>query len=77
MHVVSLCFRYFICFIDMFQMFHKDVAKVDRDVAYVTMVVHICCKLMFQCFICFFRRMLQVCLIWMLHMFYNGFEVFL
>ena len=39
-----------------------NVVKVDRDVAYVAMVVHVCCKLLFQGFICFFRRMLQVCL---------------
>jgi hypothetical protein len=28
----------------MFQVFHMDVVKVDWDVAYVTMVVHVCCK---------------------------------
>jgi hypothetical protein len=32
--------------------------KVDRDIAYVAMAIHICSK----CFICFFRRMLQMCL---------------
>jgi hypothetical protein len=42
--------------------FHTDVAKADRDVAYVTMVVYICCKLLFLKFHPFFRRMLQVCL---------------
>ena len=72
-------------------MFHADVAKVDRDVAFyngctrmlqasvpnissvfidvcrkcvyldVAYVLHICCK----------------CFIWMLHMFYNGFQMFL
>ena len=31
-------------------MFHTDVAKVDRDVAYVAMVVHIYCKLLFSMF---------------------------
>ena len=31
----------------MFQFFHADVAKVDQDVAYVAMVVHVCYKLMF------------------------------
>ena len=31
-----------------------DIAKVDRDVAYVAMVVHICCKLPFPMFhLCF------------------------
>jgi hypothetical protein len=34
--------------------FRADVAKVDRDVAYVA---NVC----FQCFICFSRHMLQAC----------------
>jgi hypothetical protein len=66
--VASLCCK------RMFQVFHVDVAKLDRDVAYVASV---CSK----CFICF-RRMLHVfylgvmfhtlcckCFIRMLHMF--------
>jgi hypothetical protein len=32
-----------------------DVAKVDRDIAHVVMVIHVC----FKCFICS-RRLLQV-----------------
>jgi glycerol-3-phosphate acyltransferase PlsY len=32
-----------------------DVAKVDRDVAYVTMVVHVCCKHLFPMFYLFFQ----------------------
>ena len=45
-------------------MFHKDISKVDRNVAYVAMVVHVC---MLQTSVrnvssIFFRRMLQVCL---------------
>jgi hypothetical protein len=47
-----------VCFVGMLQGFHMDVAKVDRDVAYVAMVVHICCKLLFPIFHLFFRRML-------------------
>jgi hypothetical protein len=35
--------------------FHVDVAKVDRDVAYVAMVVHVCCKLLFPMFLLFFH----------------------
>ena len=35
-----VCFNYFICL----QMFHMDVAKIDRDVANVAIVVHDCCK---------------------------------
>jgi hypothetical protein len=31
-------------FIGMFQVFNMDVAKVDRYVAYVAMVVHVYCK---------------------------------
>ena len=68
-----------------------DVAKVDRDVAYVGMVVHVCCKLLFSMFYLFFRHMLQVCLsaccicfTHMLQVFYltvayvcNGFKVLL
>jgi len=53
MHVASVhlkCFRYFR---GMFQVFHTDVAKVDRDVPYVAMVVHVCCKRLSQCFSCF------------------------
>jgi hypothetical protein len=43
-------------------MFYTDVAKVDQDVAYVAMVVHICCKSMSPMFHLFFKRMLQACL---------------
>jgi hypothetical protein len=32
------------------QVFYMDIAKVDRDVAYVAMVVHVCCKFMFSMF---------------------------
>jgi hypothetical protein len=39
-----------------------DVAKVDWDVTYVAMVVHVCCKHLFPMFHLFFRLMLQVCL---------------
>ena len=35
-----------------------DVAKVDRDVAYVAMVVHLCCKRLFPMFHLF---LLDVC----------------
>ena len=34
----------------MLSMFRMDVVKVDRDVAYVAMVVHLCCKHMFLMF---------------------------
>jgi hypothetical protein len=54
MHVVSVCFKYFI---GMLQVFH-----IDRDVAYVAMVVHVCYKFLFPMFHLFFGRVLQVCL---------------
>jgi hypothetical protein len=50
--------------------FHIDVAKVDQDVVYVAMAIYACCKGVFQIFYLFFRSMLQVCLFWMLRMFY-------
>jgi hypothetical protein len=43
-HVASVCFKCFICLIGMLQGFRMDVAKVDRNVTYVAMVVHVCCK---------------------------------
>jgi hypothetical protein len=39
----------------MLQVFHTDVVKVDRDVAYVAMVVHVCCKILFSMFHLFFQ----------------------
>jgi hypothetical protein len=47
------------CFRDMLQVFRMDVAKVDWNVTYVAMAVHVCCT---PIFISFFRHMLQVCL---------------
>jgi hypothetical protein len=35
-------------------MFHMRVAKVNRDVAYVVMVVYVCCKFLFLMFYMFF-----------------------
>jgi hypothetical protein len=49
-------------------MFHKDVIKVDRDVA---MVVHICSKLLFLMFCLFFHMYVASVFIWMLHMFHT------
>jgi hypothetical protein len=53
-HVASVCFKCFRFFSGTLQVFHIDVAKVDRDVAYVAMVVHVCCKLLFAMFYLFF-----------------------
>jgi hypothetical protein len=84
---VSKCFR---CFRGMLQVFQMDIAKVDRDVAYVAMVVHVCCKSLFLMFHLCFGRVLQVslsgcyiCFTLMLQVFYldvtyvcNGFQAF-
>jgi hypothetical protein len=61
----SVHFKCFRCFRGMLQVFYKDVAKVNRDVAYVAMVVHCCIYLQWfsnvlRCFCKCFRRMLQV-----------------
>jgi hypothetical protein len=48
-----------------------DVVKVDHDVAYVAMVIHLCCKrLSPNVSSVFFKHMFQVCFIQMLHMFH-------
>jgi hypothetical protein len=57
-HVARVCFKYFRCFRGMFQVFQTDVAKIDQDVAYVAMVVHLRCKLLFPMFHLFF---LDIC----------------
>jgi hypothetical protein len=85
----ACCNVYFNCFRGMLQVFRMDVAKVDRDVAYVAMAMPSCCKRLFQMFYLFFRRMLQAfylnvayvasVFIWMLHMLamtFNCFQVF-
>jgi hypothetical protein len=56
---VSSVFRCFVC---MFQVFHADVAKVNRDVAYVAVIIHICCKVYVPNVSFVFQHMLQVCL---------------
>jgi hypothetical protein len=74
----------------MLQVFHINVANVDRDVAYVVMVIHICCKRMSLMFHQFFQTYVASVFISMLHMFSqtcvfyldivyvcNGFQVFL
>jgi hypothetical protein len=61
-HVARVCLKCFRCFRGLLQLFHMYVAKVDQDIAYVAMVVYICCKLLFLMFHLFFKRMLHVCL---------------
>ena len=65
----ALCFKCFICFIGMLQKFHMDVAKVDRDVAYVASVSEACCKSLFKMFHLFqTKRFLSGCCICFTHM---------
>jgi hypothetical protein len=74
----------------MLQVFRLDVAKVDRDVAYVAMAIHVCFKCMFQMFHLFFYMFIAsvssrccICFTRMLQLFYldvayvcNGFQEF-
>jgi hypothetical protein len=55
----------------MLQAFYVDIAKVDRDLAYVAMVVHICCKLLFSMFQLFLQTYLPSVFVWMFNMFYT------
>ena len=48
-----------------------DVEKVDRDVAYVAMAIHVCCKRLFQMFHLFFQMYVAYVFIWLLHMFHT------
>jgi hypothetical protein len=68
MHVASVHFK---CFRGMLQVFHTDVAKVDWDVAYVTMVVHVCCKRLSPIFHLFFQIYVANVFLCMLHMFHT------
>ena len=58
-------------------MFHMDVVKVDQDAAYVAIVVHVCAKVCYQCFICVFQMHVAsvlygccICFTHTLHVFY-------
>jgi hypothetical protein len=48
-----------------------DIAKVDWSVAYVAMIVHLCCKYVFPMFHLFFHMYVVSVFIWMLHMFHT------
>ena len=61
----------------MLQVFHLDVAKVCRDVAHVTMAIHVCLKCLFQMFYLFFEMYVTsvlseccICFTRMLQVFY-------
>jgi hypothetical protein len=89
-HVVSLCFKCFRCFIQMLQVFHLDVAKIDRDIAHVSMTIHVCFKCKFQMLHLFFQTFAAnvlfgccICFTRTLQVFYlgvayvcNGFQLF-
>jgi hypothetical protein len=55
----------------MLQVFYMNVVKVDRDIAYVTMVVHGCCKLLFPMLHLFFQTHVTSVFIWILHLFHT------
>ena len=55
----------------MLQVFHMDVAKIDRDVVHVAIVVQLCCKRPFQMFHLLFQTYVPSVLIWMLYMFHT------
>ena len=62
-HVASYVFKCFRCFRDMLQMFHMDLAKVDRAVA---SILEACYKILFKNV----SSVVISVLIWMLHIFY-------
>jgi hypothetical protein len=64
-HVARVCFK---CFKGILQVFQMDVKKVDRNVAYVAIVVHVCCKRLFIMFHLFFLMYLSGCCICFTHM---------
>ena len=70
-YVTSVCFNCLRYFRGMLHVFYMDVSKMDRDVAHVTMVAHVCCKRLFKMFHLFFQTYVVSVFIWMLHMFYT------
>jgi hypothetical protein len=69
--VANVCFKYFKCLRGMLQVFHLDIAKVDPNVAYVVMIIYICCKRLFKMFHLFqtyVASVLSGCCICFIHM---------
>jgi hypothetical protein len=71
--VASVCFRDFIC---MLPVFYVDVAKIDRDIAYVVMAIHyvanVCFRRMLYVFylgVAYVSHLCCKCFIRMLHIF--------
>jgi hypothetical protein len=54
----------------MLQVFHVNVAKIDRDVIYVASVSEASCKCLFKMFHLFSDLYLQAFWIWLSHMFH-------
>jgi hypothetical protein len=69
-YVANVCFKCFRYFRGMLQVFRMDVAKVDREVAYVASVSDACCKRLFEMFHLFHTYIVSV-FIWILYMFYT------
>jgi hypothetical protein len=57
----------------MLQEFHTDVVKVDRDDAFVAMVLHVCCKRVYLD-VAYVSHICCKRFIGMLRMVYNGFS---
>jgi hypothetical protein len=55
----------------MLQEFCIDVVKVDRDITYVAMAIHVCCKRLFQMFHLFFQTYIASVFICMLRIFHT------
>jgi hypothetical protein len=54
-HVASVYFKCFKCFKGILHVFRMDLVKVDLDIAYIAMVVHVRCKRLFVMFHSFFQ----------------------
>ena len=71
--VSDVCCKCFNCFGHMLQIFPQDVTKVDQDVAYVVIAIHVCFECMFQkfhlssipdeCCKCFVRVLQHTCML--------------
>jgi hypothetical protein len=53
-----------------------DIAKIDRDIAYIAMVVHVCCKLLFSMFHLFFSEVCCKCVLDVAYVFIHILQVF-
>jgi hypothetical protein len=51
--------------------FHMDTAKVDRNISYVAMAIHVCCKAYVSNVSSIFQTYVESVFIWMLHMFHK------